>query len=149
MITRRPDAGWWPVMSQLVPAPGKVTAGMATVSDVPEESAEVVYGPDSRDYKPVEQPKNPAYQASLSPASRSWLSSRQRSPNASFVGEVIASPGSLGGSDRAGAGSRTSRMNEDKTCRIVELRRSTPWRASGRAKSAQLVMRRGKRRQRW
>jgi hypothetical protein len=44
------------------------SAGMATVSDVPEETADVVYGPDSRDYKPVEQPKNPAFKASLSPA---------------------------------------------------------------------------------
>src|SRR5581483_5308480 len=31
MITRRPDAGGWPVMVRPVPAPGKVTAGIATV----------------------------------------------------------------------------------------------------------------------
>ena len=31
MITRRPDVGRWPVMSWLVPAPGRVTAGIATV----------------------------------------------------------------------------------------------------------------------
>src|SRR6185312_12697207 len=31
MITRRPDAGWWPVVSRPVPAFGKVTAGIATV----------------------------------------------------------------------------------------------------------------------
>ncbi len=44
------------------------SAGKATVNDVPEESAEVVYGPDSRDYKPVDQPKNPAFKSSVSPA---------------------------------------------------------------------------------
>src|SRR5580693_5225954 len=31
MITRRPDVGRWPVRSWLVPAPGRVTAGIATV----------------------------------------------------------------------------------------------------------------------
>src|SRR6185437_672399 len=31
MITRRPDAGWWPVVSRPVPPPVKVTAGIATV----------------------------------------------------------------------------------------------------------------------
>src|SRR5690349_23898143 len=31
MITRRPDAGRWPVVSRPVPPPGKVTAGIATV----------------------------------------------------------------------------------------------------------------------
>src|ERR1700730_245325 len=31
MITRRPDVGRWPVMSWLVLAPGRVTAGIATV----------------------------------------------------------------------------------------------------------------------
>jgi hypothetical protein len=47
---------------------GKLDAsGMAVVNDVPADTADVIYGPDSRDFKPVDQTKNPSFKQTLSP----------------------------------------------------------------------------------
>ena len=42
--------------------------GRARILGAPSGSAEVSYGPDARDYAPVEQKKNPDFKASLSDA---------------------------------------------------------------------------------
>jgi len=42
--------------------------GKARLLGVPGGRAEVRYGPDTRPYEPIEQPKNPDYRASMSDA---------------------------------------------------------------------------------
>jgi hypothetical protein len=50
--------------------------GMATVNDVPEEEAVVRFGPDTRPYQPVPQPKNPTAKPTMTDADFNALTDR-------------------------------------------------------------------------